>query len=124
MTGLLITVGYSVVVFATWIAGAVRIGERYERIEENAVAKGKESWSAERNQVKSARWYLRLGVVAASTLVLITGLLWPLLIPMFLAFSKGQDLGAKRKQMQQSLAEANAEIERIRKTEGWATNPK
>jgi hypothetical protein len=52
------------------------------------------------------------------------GLIWVLFWPGRFAFRVGFRRGVSRRNLQQSLDEANAEIERIRKTEGWATNPK
>lgn len=104
MIGWLIALSYGTGTFGTWLAGAARIGARLEEIR-----------NRRRSIADMTTPMFREGLGA-----FMTGLAWPLALPIFLAFNKGRSLGLKKKQMRALLDEAEAELARIKKQEGWS----
>jgi hypothetical protein len=113
MTGWLIALSYAGGTFGTWLAGAARIGADFDRFDALAHQRSDRSSYHSYGGVLAAQLFPR-GFVA-----FLAGLLWPFAVPVYLAFNKGKTLGLKKNQMRALLDEAEAEIARIKKSEGW-----
>ena len=120
MLGWLIALGYGTGSFSTWLAGAARIGVRLEEVRSAAEKKARAEWSVKSSQERYAREYAFFSLVGAGIRTFGVGLLWPIGLPIFLAFNKGKSVGLKKRQMRALLTEAEDEIARIKKQEGWS----
>lgn len=101
-----------------WVIAARWLGTRVDEIRAWSVRQSKASYPRMNAHLDpEVDGWSRFSLVAAA--LFFTAPLWPILLPCVAFFARGRNLAKTRAEIKKRLKIAEAEIERIKRQEGW-----